>query len=101
MSQRNRNSLHNEYQPAVTGADLSVLYPSAIDDGMPPPAADAAPSSKKRKSSKSKPPPELRRPASTPHIRAPNHVETSPLASPTSEKRRNKLGYHRTSVACG
>jgi hypothetical protein len=57
-------------------------------------------SSKKRRSSKSKVPSDLRRTSSTPHMR---HLalETSGELSPTSNKPRNKLGYHRTSVACG
>lgn len=57
-------------------------------------------SSKKRRSSKSKVPGELRRSSSTPHMR--NLALTNPGdLSPTSNKARNKLGYHRTSVACG
>jgi len=57
-------------------------------------------SSKKRHSSKTKLPPELRRSSSTPHMR---HLAlgASGELSPTSSKPRNKLGYHRTSVACG
>ncbi|KAH6618746.1 hypothetical protein C7974DRAFT_36462 [Boeremia exigua] len=53
--------------------------------------------SKKRRSSKSKIPGELRRSTSTPHMR---NLALGEL-SPTSNKARNKLGYHRTSVACG
>jgi len=57
-------------------------------------------SSKKRRSSKSKVPGELRKSSSTPHMR---HLPlgTPGELSPTSNKPRNKLGYHRTSVACG
>lgn len=57
-------------------------------------------SSKKRRSSKTKLPAELRRSSSTPHMR---HLAlgASGELSPTSSKPRNKLGYHRTSVACG
>jgi hypothetical protein len=55
---------------------------------------------KKRRPSKDKTAAALRRSSSTPHMRnvalgAPGDL------SPTSDKRRNKLGYHRTSVACG
>ncbi|KAF1852147.1 uncharacterized protein K460DRAFT_271568 [Cucurbitaria berberidis CBS 394.84] len=57
-------------------------------------------SSKKRRSSKSKVPGELRRSTSTPHMRSLNLGASGEL-SPTSNKARNKLGYHRTSVACG
>ncbi|KAF2622629.1 hypothetical protein BU25DRAFT_207228 [Macroventuria anomochaeta] len=56
--------------------------------------------SKKRRSSKSKIPGELRRSTSTPHMRN-LALGTSGELSPTSNKARNKLGYHRTSVACG
>jgi hypothetical protein len=57
-------------------------------------------SSRKRRSSKSKVPSELRQSTSTPHMR--NLALANPgELSPTSNKARNKLGYHRTSVACG
>jgi ribosomal protein L13E len=55
---------------------------------------------KKRKAAKGKVPADLRRSASTPHLRGPPTGDSGPL-SPNSDKRRNKLGYHRTSVACG
>lgn len=57
-------------------------------------------SSKKRRHSKSKIPGELRRSTSTPHMRN-LALGNSGELSPTSGKPRNKLGYHRTSVACG
>lgn len=56
--------------------------------------------SKKRRPSKSKVPAELRRSSSTPHMRN-LALGNSGELSPTSNKARNKLGYHRTSVACG
>ncbi|KAK7549243.1 hypothetical protein IWX49DRAFT_25099 [Phyllosticta citricarpa] len=40
------------------------------------------------------------RTSSTPHMRSLSLGESSSI-SPNSDKRRNKLGYHRTSVACG
>jgi len=63
-------------------------------------AASAEGTSKKRKSSRNKPPSDLKRSQSTPHIRGLAMADTSSL-SPTIDRRRNKLGYHRTSVACG
>lgn len=57
-------------------------------------------SGKKRRSSKGKIPGELRRSTSTPHMRNVALGQSGEL-SPTSNKARNKLGYHRTSVACG
>ncbi|KAF2794092.1 hypothetical protein K505DRAFT_31076 [Melanomma pulvis-pyrius CBS 109.77] len=56
-------------------------------------------SNKKRRPSKGKVPPEIRRSSSTPHMHN-LALSTSGELSPT-DKRRNKLGYHRTSVACG
>ena len=44
----------------------------------------------------------LRRSVSTPNVRpqGTNDVELGPLSLP-GEKKRNKLGYHRSSMACG
>lgn len=42
----------------------------------------------------------LKRSASTPTVRGVSGQTDMPL-SLSAEKRRNKLGYHRTSVACG
>ncbi|KAF2458106.1 hypothetical protein BDY21DRAFT_213454 [Lineolata rhizophorae] len=64
-------------------------------------AADAlafSASSKRRKSTKV--PAELARSVSTPHMRGLAQAESG-ATSPTTNKQRNKLGYHRTSVACG
>jgi len=55
---------------------------------------------KKRRPSKGKGPPEIRRSSSTPHMHNLALASSGEL-SPTADKRRNKLGYHRTSVACG
>ncbi|KAF2116696.1 hypothetical protein BDV96DRAFT_32763 [Lophiotrema nucula] len=57
-------------------------------------------SGKKRRPSKAKTPTEIRRSSSTPHMRNLALANSGEL-SPTGDKRRNKLGYHRTSVACG
>lgn len=54
---------------------------------------------KKRRASKDKAA-VIRRSSSTPHMRNLALGAASEL-SPTGDKRRNKLGYHRTSVACG
>lgn len=58
------------------------------------------PAHKKRRPSKDKTTTAIRRSSSTPHMRNLALGTTGEL-SPTSDKRRNKLGYHRTSVACG
>jgi hypothetical protein len=80
---------------------LPLASPILVEDVQVPQGASLRESSlKKRKASKAKVPSDLRRSASTPHIRGVALTDSGPL-SPTSEKRRNKLGYHRTSVACG
>ncbi|KAF2017169.1 hypothetical protein BU24DRAFT_345404 [Aaosphaeria arxii CBS 175.79] len=56
---------------------------------------------KKRRPSKGKVQTDLRRVSSTPHMRNLALQTTAGDLSPTADKRRNKLGYHRTSVACG
>ncbi|KAF1997950.1 hypothetical protein P154DRAFT_270782 [Amniculicola lignicola CBS 123094] len=65
----------------------------------PPPSLQQPPSSRHRPS-KVKVAAEIRRASSTPHMRN-LALSTSGELSPTADKRRNKLGYHRTSVACG
>jgi hypothetical protein len=69
-------------------------------NGQEPGTEYHQPSAKKRRASKSKAPGELRRTSSTPHMRN-LALGNSGELSPTSNKARNKLGYHRTSVACG
>jgi hypothetical protein len=71
--------------PALTGLTTAHSHQQAV---------------KKRRSSKAKVGPELRRSSSTPHMRNLALANSGEL-SPTGDKRRNKLGYHRTSVACG
>jgi hypothetical protein len=67
--------------------------------GQEPTTRPSHHSARKRRPSKSKVPGELRKSSSTPHMR---HLAlTTGELSPTSNKPRNKLGYHRTSVACG
>jgi hypothetical protein len=77
---------HLEFKNTLTGSESTIQTHQHL--------------SKKRRSSKSKIPGELRRSTSTPHMRN-LAVGTSGELSPTSNKARNKLGYHRTSVACG
>lgn len=60
-----------------------------------------SPALAKRRSSKGKLPLDLiKRSSSTPQMRNLAAVEGDSM-SPTTDKKRNKLGYHRTSVACG
>lgn len=85
--------------PALT-SPLDHSHPPALLNGHDQSAQIQQASSKKRRSSKSKVPSELRRSSSTPHMRN-LALGASGDLSPTSNKARNKLGYHRTSVACG
>jgi len=84
--------------PSDLGATASPNF-SIQSDQTPGPQGSET-SVKKRKTSKVKPHSDLKRSQSTPHIRGLAMAET-PAISPTIDKRRNKLGYHRTSVACG
>ena len=45
-------------------------------------------------------PAKIKRSSSTPNVRGQASADAAALAL-SAEKRRNKLGYHRTSVACG
>ncbi|KAH7090294.1 hypothetical protein FB567DRAFT_589694 [Paraphoma chrysanthemicola] len=87
-----------EVSARVTDGNSIQPKPTSI---APDPAGQShQASSKKRRPSKSKVPTELRRSTSTPHMRN-LALGNSGELSPTSNKPRNKLGYHRTSVACG
>ncbi|KAF1962845.1 hypothetical protein CC80DRAFT_98844 [Byssothecium circinans] len=76
---------HAEYKPALPGHTAGPSSSHQIN--------------KKRRQSKDKTSTAIRRSSSTPHMRNLPLGMTGDL-SPT-DKRRNKLGYHRTSVACG
>ena len=71
--------------------------------GVPPKVAPLhSPGVVRRKSASSKgaaPSGIVKRPLSTPSIRSMGNMAESSMS--LAEKRRNKLGYHRTSVACG
>ncbi|KAL3424830.1 hypothetical protein PVAG01_04111 [Phlyctema vagabunda] len=43
----------------------------------------------------------IKRALSTPNVRGQASADAAALAMSSAEKRRNKLGYHRTSMACG
>jgi len=82
-----------------------IPSPFGVDDEGDPKGRTTAsqthpPANKKRRSSKGKLPSEIKRSVSTPHMRNLAAADSGAL-SPTTDKRRNKLGYHRTSVACG
>jgi hypothetical protein len=85
-------------QPPDLGEQQLMNLPNQVEGFQIPAAREST--LKKRKAAKGKTPTDLRRSASTPHLRGPPLGDSGPL-SPNSDKRRNKLGYHRTSVACG
>ena len=87
--------------PLQSNAD-STDFSSAVGHGGTPPLASQA-CKKVPRSSRGRVLPEIRRSSSTPHMRNLTNASATGDISPTSmaDKRRNKLGYHRTSVACG
>ncbi|TLD23440.1 gb [Venturia nashicola] len=85
-------------QPGNAGEQQLMSSPNPADGYQIPAARYSA--LKKRKAAKVKGPTGLRCASSTPHLHGPSSGDSGPL-SPNSDKRRNKLGYHRTSVACG
>jgi hypothetical protein len=87
--------------PSIPGEQGIIESPNfAIQPDQSQPPASAEATNKKRKASRNKLPSDLKRSQSTPHMRGLAMADTSSI-SPTIDKRRNKLGYHRTSVACG
>ena len=75
------------------GSAVAISVPSA--PMMPLTTAAILSQRKRRRSTTS-----LKRSASTPNVRG-HHSHSSDVGMTLAEKRRNKLGYHRTSVACG
>jgi len=85
--------------PTLQSAEGDAEYNAALP-GQPLSPSSQRLISKKRRPSKDKSSTALRRSSSTPHMRN-LALGTAGDLSPTGDKRRNKLGYHRTSVACG
>lgn len=96
------------YNPSAPVSGTAVAQPLAqhmdgpdLATGLPAyPSHNPKDLHDRRRPSRGKVPPAIKRSSSTPHMRALALGESSPI-SPNSDKRRNKLGYHRTSVACG
>jgi hypothetical protein len=87
----------DRHEPSPSLPDSSL---SDLTNPFPGGGGGGSLSVKKRRASKGKIPAEIKRSASTPHMRSLAGVDGDSL-SPTTDKKRNKLGYHRTSVACG
>ena len=77
-------------QTSFDHGDPSSVPPSTM---MPLTSAAILSQRRRRKNSAS-----IKRSASTPNVRG---MSTGDVNITLAEKRRNKLGYHRTSVACG
>lgn len=77
--------------------DQKTAGPSSSQSNMPPltPALSAR---RRRSSVKSVVPAAIKRSASTPNVRGPVAADAG---MSLAEKRRNKLGYQRISIACG
>jgi hypothetical protein len=81
-------------------ANPVAQHSPTLNDTMTPKAPTSSPNASRRKgSTKTAPPFSMKRAASSPNVRS--MAGTEALAVSMAEKRRNKLGYHRTSVACG
>ena len=89
-----------EMQPALE--PFSASYEQGNPSSIPPPhmmqplTASAILSQRRRRKSSTA----LKRSASTPNVRGSMNMNID-SGMTLAEKRRNKLGYHRTSVACG
>ncbi|KAL6721891.1 hypothetical protein ACLMJK_000996 [Lecanora helva] len=79
--------------PLQTSFDLGHNPTTSPPTMMPLTSAAIMSQRRRRKNSAS-----LKRSASTPNVRGMPNVDSGMTLA---EKRRNKLGYHRTSVACG
>ena len=95
-----RMSLNSHSQhPTIPEQEVLLSPTFAVQADLSGGELGISTSAKKRKSSKTKIHTELRRATSTPHIRGLTMADAA--AASAADKRRNKLGYHRSSVACG
>lgn len=89
--------LESDVQPPLDS--LSTSFDNGDPTSVPPPTmmplTTAAMLSQRRRRKHSA---SLKRSASTPNVRG---LPSDDAGMTLAEKRRNKLGYHRTSVACG
>jgi hypothetical protein len=96
-----------QFPMGPSGLESSNMIPSYHhlpgEHTQPNSPADAKPSSpglKNRGTSTGSKSAKIKRSMSTPNVRGQSSADAAALAL-SAEKRRNKLGYHRTSVACG
>lgn len=94
---------HRTTLPSFTGTTSDAVSPAlgttnptrANVSSAPEPTLASTPNNKKRRSSKKKNNKQLSRSASTPQMR------DEVMSDSDIEKKRNKLGYQRISIACG
>ncbi|KAF2749209.1 hypothetical protein M011DRAFT_399049 [Sporormia fimetaria CBS 119925] len=94
------HSVPHSYEVGLPVTNIAAVPPESAAHGQITAPSPPQHLNKKRRPSKGRGPPEIRRSSSTPHMRNMALTQSGEL-SPTVDKRRNKLGYHRTSVACG
>ncbi|KAI9809282.1 MAG: hypothetical protein M1825_002573 [Sarcosagium campestre] len=87
----------SEIIPPQFALDLEA-FPGRLP---PPPLSSIVPIHRRRRSTKNSMPAIVKRSASTPNVRAQALADAASMSMSAADKRRNKLGYHRTSVACG
>ncbi|KAE8447449.1 hypothetical protein EG329_010722 [Mollisiaceae sp. DMI_Dod_QoI] len=102
-------SMSYQYPLSAPGLDSSsnmipsFHHPSSLDHAPTPPPPQTkldSPSLKTRVNPAGSKAAKVKRSMSTPNVRGQATADAAALAL-SAEKRRNKLGYHRTSVACG
>ena len=81
--------------PSYHHLPVEHTQPNASIDGTP-----SSPGLKNRAAPTVSKAAKIKRSMSTPNVRGQSSADAAALAL-SAEKRRNKLGYHRTSVACG
>ena len=95
MSQSPPRSAPEPLTSSYHFANPSSSLPSQLLISHPPAAMAASMTAQRRRKTSKTSNPALKRSASTPNVRG------SDSGMSLADKRRNKLGYHRTSVACG
>ena len=97
-----QTSMAYQYPLATSGLESSNMIPSfhhpPLDHAQPD--SPASPGIKNTGTSAPSKSSKIKRSMSTPNVRGQATAEAAALAL-SADKRRNKLGYHRTSVACG
>lgn len=105
-SEARPTSMAYQYPLAITGLDSPDIIPSfhhpldRAQTGSASQEGPASPESKSLGNSAASKSAKIKRSMSTPNVRGQATAEAAALAL-SADKRRNKLGYHRTSVACG